>query len=424
MKKNITFLKRFVMVVLVFSMILLCPFSTYSMSSPEFSESMDATVELIDSTVARKLYKNAKYISKEQFQNQETIDFDDGLTVIYGANIDVCQAQTKLNKQSFQEQKNNVDVKSDKSEETTITNSETYMIFYMKDQGRVDIKYFSVSYAEDVGSDTIEAFIKIKLSDQNIDSEVKAFLNMQLEDQRSAMNRTTRSGYITGGYPCPRVYDYVYFIANYRALLGDYPVVVFLKDVIYEPIYIPDLIETSDTYYIVAFVNITPGNAISSSGYEEVVYNDRYSNKILIRGSKSEFHNLFPEEGDRFIQMKPGSSMNNIEGEAIDISLSYDGAELDLGFQINSPGNATIVMTTYFSSIDISYVKFLTTDRILNDNMRVSEEQYSYCTVMYMESATYVLSTRAATGVYYAFTNNINPILAGNGRDIYFEREE
>ena len=423
MKKLSNFLKRFVMVVLVFSMILLCPFSTYSMANPEFSESMDATVELIDSTVAKKIYKNAKYISKEQFQNQDTIDLDDGLTVIYGANIDICRAQTKLNKQV---QKDKADAKSEKIEKktNTETNSETYMIFYMKDQGKVDIKYFSVSFADDVDSETIDKFIQLKLSEKNIDSEVKAFLNMQLEDQQSAINRSTRSGYITGGYPCPRVYDYGYYIANYRALLGDYPVVVFLKDVIYEPIYIPDLIENSDTYYIVAFVNITPGNAISSSGYEEVVYNDRYGDKIIIRGSKSEFHNLFPEVGDRFIQMKPGSSMDNVEGESIDVSLSYDGSELDLGFQINSPNNAKVVMTTYFSSIGISYVNFLTTNHILNNKMRIADEQYSYCVVMYMESATNVLYTRAATGVYYAFTNNTDPILAGNGMDIYFEREE
>ena len=122
--------------------------------------------------------------------------------------------------------------------------------------------------------------------------------------------------------------------------------------------------------------------------------------------------------------MKPGSSMDNVEGESIDVSLSYDGSELDLGFQINSPNNAKVVMTTYFSSIGISYVNFLTTNHILNNKMRIADEQYSYCVVMYMESATNVLYTRAATGVYYAFTNNIDPILAGNGMDIYFEREE
>lgn len=421
MKKLSNFLKRFVMVVLVFSMILLCPFSTYSTSSSEFSESMDATVELIDSALAKQLYENVEYISEKELLNQENYLPKDGLSVLYGSNLDTSTIKKFLKEPSDNKKimDSAMNLKTESGEQTN-----TYMVMYLQNDGLGDVKFFSVSYSEEVDVKVIKNHVSAQLSDANIDKEIKSYINGEVVSKNSILYSDAKdaSRGLSDMYVCKRVKDTNSYIDNYKpGLLVTYPVIVYQKDITYEAYYIPDGIDASDSYIILANVYITPGNAISSTSDD--VYNDQYGNRIKIRGARTEFQNLFPEVGDNFIRMSPSTNIADVSGDTIDCTISYNGEAVSVQFSITPPQNAKIAMNTFFDSDGTSYVEFMA-----NSNKRIADEQFSYAAAIYMESMGNYLSTRAATGITYRFTQyggvlvESDDRVAGSGRDIEYER--
>ena len=421
MNKLRNILKRFFMVVLVISMIMMCPLSTYSTSSPEFSESMDATVELLDSTVARQLYKNVEYLSEKELLSQENYSPKNGLSVLYGSNLDASAIEKFLKEPS--ENKKIVDSAIDLSAQTEeLTN--TYMVMYLQNNELGDVKFFSVSYSEEVDLKVIENYVSTQLSNTNMDKEIKSYINDEVMSKTSIMYGDTNdaSKGLSDMYVCKRVKDTNSYIDNYMSgLIKKYPVIVYQKDITYEAYYIPDGIDESDSYIILANVYITPGNAISSTSDE--IYNDKYGDRIKIRGAKTEFHNFFPEVGDSFIRMSPSTSIADVSGDSIDCTISYNGEAVSVQFSITPPQSAKIAMNTFFDSDGTSYVELMA-----NSNKRIADKQFFYAAAIYMESAGNFLSTGVASGITYRFTkyqallNESEDRFVGSGRDIEYER--
>lgn len=402
-------------------MILSCPFSTYSISGVDCFESMDATVALIDSTLARQLYSNVEYISEKELLNQENYSPKNGLSILFGSNLETSTINKFLKEPS--DNKKIMDSVTDlKAETEELTN--TYMVMYLQNNEIGDVKFFSVSYSEEVELEVNENYVSDQLSNMNMDKEIKSYINEKVVNKTSVLYSETNdaSKGLSNMYVCKRVQDKNSYIDNYKSTLFlTYPVIAYQKDITYEAYYIPDGIDESDSYIILANVYITPGNALSSTSDE--VYNDQYGDRIKIRGAKTEFHNLFPEVGDSFIRMSPNTNITDISNESIGCTISYNGEAVSVQFSISPPTNAKNTMNTFFDSDDISYVELMA-----NSNKRIADEQFYYAAAIYMESAGNFLSTWVATGITYRFSQykalltESEDRFVGSGRDIKYER--
>lgn len=369
--------------------------------------------EIVASNQAKRIYENARYISKDVFEITEDEKWENGLTVLYGSDLDestikkFVEKKTPIAKTDYAI----LDAVMPEDEYTNI-----YMVMRLVNDGFMDVKIVSVSYAEEVNVNTIENFVASQLEKTAREQKVVDFINEAVEDQESVLYRSGMSGV------CLRVYDNNSYIDNYIWRLLSYPVIVYQKDITYEAKYIPDEIEDADSYIIVAYVYVTPGNQIASP--TDDIYNDEYGDRIKIRGAKTEFHNLFPDDCDRFIYMSPNNGMPDVSGESLDCTITInDRREVSISFSLTPPQQATISMDAFFDSDGISYVEFMA-----GSNKKIADRQFFYAAAMYMESGGDVLYTGAATGITYRFTQygslfgESEDRFVGSGRDIYYER--
>ena len=409
--------------VFLLSMFLLSYLSVFSAGAAQLIE------DLVVASKVASLRKDALLISYNSFVQSDCI-VEDGLTVVYGENINI----------EIIEQKSEIKMMAGSSDATESKN--TYMVLYMKNGATLDIEYVSVSYDNDVNPNNISQFVASQLSDTGIDNTISDFLSEQVNSTESALNRSNRdnecmASYATTSTQSNRVVERVrntgYYIDNYEGLINDYPLVIYKKNITYEAVYVPDNLDDTDTYYIVAYVYVTPGNAISSSSYSGV-YNDQYGEKIIVCGAKTQFFNLFPDDeyGDYFIDMRPmnnGISQNDVNGEEVQVSISTNGEEVSLDFCITSPDDTAVInMVTHFDPDDISYVEFLTETRsefpFSSTYVPIADDQFYYNAYVYMSSAGNVLYTKAGTGIYYCFTNDDTSLrFAGSAQEIYYEAD-
>lgn len=400
---------------------------TYSMlaSTPSNANEGNATVGLVDSVQAQEIYKNAQYISNESFQTQDRYEPQEGLTVLYGSNLD-SSTISKFVDFAFEKK-----VGSQKVLNPTMTSKEeltnTYMVMYLVHENSVDVKYCSVSYSSTVDIGVIENYVSNRLTAFSMKQEIVRFINDEFENDNSALYRLDSDTLIKSESSgvCAIAVDKNTYIDNYSFTTEtDSAVIVYEKDINYEARYVPDMLDEYDSYIISAEVNVTPGHMLTS---EPGVANDVYGQFIIVRGAKTEFHNLFGtpsgEGGDAFISMSPRNSVTDVNGRDMTCELSYNGTEVSFAFTIDAAASVQVEMNTFFDSDGISYVEFMASDK-----WRVSENQLYYATAMYMRSVGDVLYTRIATGVTYCFMDRLPPwrrspdVFAGSGRDLYYEK--
>ena len=148
-------------------------------------------------------------------------EFTDGLTVIYGSDIDVESLFAGKSYDEVYAQKASVDTE-EPSEDTAVSSDDTdvvagsdeyeytytlnvspadtaegetvqsetnvYIVFCMQSGSRRDIEYVSVSYEADVDTDVIDAFVSAGLEDDALGHSIKEFICAQVEDEISAYN--------------------------------------------------------------------------------------------------------------------------------------------------------------------------------------------------------------------------------------------
>lgn len=309
----------------------------------------------------------------------------------------------------------------------------------------IDVEYVSVIYEDDVNPDNVDRFVSSQLSKANIEKSVLEFLDDQIKTSNSALNRLENkteatqiksmgsNTYSTTAailpYVAVRIRDTSHYIANYTYLWYEYPVMIYKNNITYEAIFIPDGLEDDNSYFIIAYAYITPGNAISSSAAEGI-YNDTFGEKIIVCGAKTQFFNEWPELGDYFITMSPmnnGLSTRDINGRDVSFKLATDLEEISLEFNISAPDEDSIInMTTHFDAEDITYVEFLAEQEVLFSKtyVAIAEDTFYYTAGVYMNSSTHILDTKVGTGIYFCFENKIETLrFAGLSNDIYYEAE-
>ncbi len=365
------------------------------------------------STDAQEIYETTNIVSYEDILTTD-YELNDGLTVICGSDIslDNLSFDGQISSVASEINKNSLNSAQSDYINTPATESNTYMVLCMKKGERVDLQYVSVTYEKDVNASNVETFITAELSDSAVDSRVRDFICGQVTDTSSAYNAVSSVSLLSSPTTkvVLRITDTNYYIANYNISSGSYPLMIFKKDITYEATLVANDLD-EDSYIIMAYVYLTPGNDISSFTAAEYasmsasgIYNDDYSNAIAIKGIKTTFFNFYPEK-DRFIDMAPKTSIDDVNNETISISLGVPPS-ISLSFNVTTSTRSKINMTTEFNATGQCKVQFEAFKRFLSiTRPNLSTEQFTYNAGVYMSSGSNVLNTGVSTIVKYYFQN-------------------
>lgn len=385
---------------------------------------------------AQKIFASKKIIRSDELSENHV--FNDGLSIIvgYNINIDAIKMEATENySSSIIDQQKSVLLQSQSKAIGYDDISNTYMIMCMKNGERYDFEYISVTYAPDVSIDVINKFINYKTSTESIDIYAKNFICDQITNNTSAYNDTlsnsTRASSYTRVVATQR--DTNYYIANYTTYDGAvYPLMVFKNDITYQATLVANELEDQDLYVIVAYVNITPGNSISSSEAEELsnttgLCNTSYRNAIVVQGVRTIFENMFPEH-DYYISMSPNNSLSDANGQSITVSLGLPPA-VSVSYDLSFNTASTVSMSTSFDADGQCQVQFEGTLNALDNiiyNPCLSTEPFSYTAGVYLSSGGNILYTSVATDIlfYFQYPGEDSAVWAGSAREFYYENTE
>ena len=207
---------------------------------------------------------------------------------------------------------------------------------------------------------------------------------------------------------------------------------VFKKDITYQATLVANELEAEDLYVIVAYVNITPGNSISSSEAEQLanttgLYNSSYSNAIVVQGVRTIFENMFPEY-DYYISMSPNNSLSDANGQSITVSLGLPPS-VSVSYDLSFSTASTVSMETSFDADGQCKVQFEGTLSFWDNiflNPCLSTDPFSYTAGVYLSSGGNVLYTSAATDVlfYFQYPGEDSAVWAGSARELYYNNTE
>lgn len=371
------------------------------------------------STMATEMYANKKLLKYEEYCDS-SYSLKDGLTVIYGNNIDMSVMDSKLDADINNSE--SVFFNTTNNEENTVQNQITFLIMCLKNGERVDRQAISVSYANDVNQENIDLFVDSQLTSDSIDRYICEYLNNQTVNITSALNaecnntRATNSTRIVFS-----VLDSNYYVANYETDTGGvYPVVVYQKNITYDATIIASELANEDRYVITAYVNVTPGNELSSSNYDGV-YNSTYSNVMVIKGVRTYFQNTFPED-DRYIAIFPQVNLTDVNDSTISGSAGFPPS-ISLSTPINFFTEAKVNLTSELNSYGTSTVTFEAHKRLFSMiKPCLSTKQFNYVAAGYLSSGGNALNTVAGTDILYYFQNQNydNAVWAGSGRTMFY----
>ena len=395
---------------------------TYATSNSITTDKADTTVELVDSIQAQQIYKNVRYISEESFQTQNIHEPQEGLTILYGSDLDTQTIAKFVHSEAIGNKTLGATKMMDNVMSTDDDFTNVYMVMRYIYQDTMDVKYVSVSYDAEVDENIVENYVSSKLALDAMSQQAISFINDEITDEMSALNRSNSTRLSTGDVRV-RATDYNTYMDVFPFSVIECPLIVYAKTITYDAIYVPDSLEDSESYIILARVFIEPGNSYDPESAD--MYNDEFGDYIVIRGAKTEFHNLFGGTGgDRFIDMVPTNDVSNISGQTQNYTIEFGADSISISFNLQAPNSASIEMDTYFDYDGISYVEFMA-----GGKNAIDTDQFYYQTAIYMESVGTTLYTRAATGVTFCYRNPSYPgektadEFAGSGRELYYEGE-
>ena len=393
---------------------------TCSTSFQGASASNDTITTSAEIRQLTKIYESVKFVEYDELISKGA-KIDDGMTVIYGNNIDTRKLFPASDTENAQGTKTHNLAEPDPMQNT-------YMAICMKHGGRVDVQYVSVSRGDCVDSACIDAFINSQLAENNLSGRINRFISDQITDSTSAYNSGTIS---TQASPSTRVVlnvkDTNYHIDNYVLASGRaYPLLMYRKDITYQALLVANELE-DDLYVVVAFVNVTPGTKISSFTQDELnsiegasLYNRTYGNAIAIKGIRTIFEDKFPDV-DYFIHMSPNSGLTNVNNKTISVSLGLPPS-VSVSFDVVTDSLSRIDMTTSFEARGKCTVQF-EAFKILVGSPCISTDPFSYTAGVYMYSGGNVLYTTAATDILYYFqpSGPDSAVWSGSLRELYYE---
>lgn len=420
-------MKKIVIIILMLSVLM----SSLQISSSALNieDGLVANERIQESYEAYQLYSDRTIISCQDFVSKK-MSLEDGVTVIYGKNIDV-YAGKLFNQTQFKSCEKNIlhDAVNNPNAFNCSTECITYMLICMKQDNIIDAEYVSVTYEKDVDINVINAFIECETEAYAIDARVMNFICDYVSGGLFANNldnsNNARASSLTTTVQTLR--DTNYYIANYTTNTGSvYPLMIYKKEITYVAQLQANELPEDDLYIIMAYVTVIPGNDISSleaAEYASInrseIYNSTYGNAIALKSIRTIFENLFPDM-DYYINMSPRGSLTDVAGRTLSISLGLPPS-ISVEVLLDFVSDSQIDMTTEFDPYGKCVVQFDSSHSILSENL--STEMFNYTAGVYMYSGSTTLSTRVATDIMYYFQpyQSHSAVWSGSAREFYYE---
>lgn len=418
-------IKKILSLIIATTTILSCLASCQS-SHIEDESKKDENVEIELSATAQEFYDNANIVYYDK-QSTEKIDIQEGVTAIYGRNINADSIETDTS--SFYTF-NDKTTKSNSDSGNTIT--ETYMIISVKQDDFIKTEYVSVVYNSDVDKDRIDKFIEGEFKENRLDSRIRNFIIKQIINDTTPPNNNINSTItVPQTSLVSSVIDTTYFISNYKPTENSkYPLMIYKNEIRYNIYTEADDLPDQDRYCIVSYTKMTPGNDISSLEAAEIaslkeseLYNDKYSNAIVVQGVRTRFYNL-NSNTDSFITMYPEESLDKVNGKTIPVTIKMTPY---LPFSVNANTSAKISMDTDFNSSGNSTVQFKANKKFFSWRVRpcLSTEEFNYTAAIYLKTSSDTLNTEVGTSILYFYQNETekDAVWAGSERSLTYRNK-
>lgn len=399
--------------------------------------------------VSNTTYESAVFMSESEFlRSRASLD---GITVVYGSNLDVDAINERLYGSISVEKegsawKNELDsvydeatgkyLPNDQFSDISLDNITTveddddtddvvfadekenvYIAIISQENGRTIKSYVSVIYESDVSEEVIEKFVEADTTDAALDNYLKDELNRRV--QISGVPATLASS-------SSRIVDETVrnasAIANYTVSSNVYPVMVYKYKSVYTSILVANELKDRDRYILHASAYITPGNAISSSEADGI-YNNKYKNAIVVCAGKVFFENKYPEM-DYYVDMTPkvtSDNITNVSSISLDFSLSAFG--LAASIPINFETGGKVASSYKFTMEDQCYYMFEGTSNLYRKCL--STEPFLIASAVSFSSGYSQLYTTFGTHVKYHFgASASNCTWSGRAIDVYYENND
>ncbi|MCD7747290.1 MAG: hypothetical protein LUI61_03000 [Firmicutes bacterium] len=463
--------RKLVSTTLILTMVLICATAIFILADEESSEANASSTGIVfeESKTAQEIYASSNFIPSDELDAD--FEFSDGLTVIYGSNLSVkdifikksydeivsekdaaaesessdqSSGEDELTNEEYQEIDNfygytasestgsvdseETDDNAEEIETNASSETNTFIIMCLQSGGKRDIEYVSVSYEDDVDIAVINGFVEGNLESEALSTCTKDFICEKLGSANSVYNSgSTELSATSTTSLVMTLKDTNYYIANYTPSSSStsYPLMIYKKNIIYNANIIANKLTDANTYVLTSYVTVTPGNAISTSeanGYASRtdLKNSTYKNAIIVKGVKSYYENLFPNQ-DYYITMSPMENKTNVNGMTFTVSTGAPGIS-SASFVADFETGAKVNMDYSFDSTGTSYVKF---EGYKNGiySACLSTEQFSFITSVYLYSGYDILYTNVGTNILYYFqgTDPSAAKWAGTPREFYYE---
>ncbi len=399
--------------------------------------------------VSNTTYESAVFMSESEFlRSRASLD---GITVVYGSNLDVDAINERLYGSISVEKegsawKNELDSVYDETTGKYLSNDQfsdisldnvtiveddddtddvvfadekenVYIAIISQENGRTIKSYVSVIYESDVSEEVIEKFVEADTTEAALDNYLKDELNRRVQISRVPATLMASSSRIVD-----ETVRNASAIANYTVSSNVYPVMVYKYKSVYTSILIENELKDRDRYILHASAYITPGNAISSSEAEGI-YNNKYKNAIVVCAGKVFFENKYPEM-DYYVDMTPkvtSDNITNVSSISLDFSLSAFGLAASIPISFETGGK---VASSYkFTMEDQCYYMFEGTSNLYRKCL--STEPFLIASAVSFSSGYNQLYTTFGTHVKYHFgASASNCTWSGRAIDVYYENND
>lgn len=430
-------------------------------ASVEWASMTDMKIELVKE--GKTLFDTAMFINYEE--NMHFDELQDGVTVIYGYDIDVDAVEKQLlgldrSSLKAEKTKNLTDLteygydspvdsdgnlvqgyneefakehpaeeykdirviagKEQLAENIVESNEIVYIIIFNKVGDRVDRDYICVDYDVGVDMSAIETFINYDLSDVAVKNYTKQFINNQIANETSAFNaaRSEESAPISS--EVSKLVDsarkFPHFIGKIKLNGNEYPLMIYKATCEYYTFLEANDLTKGDPYQLITRMTVTPGNMIPSSEHDGI-YNDRYKNQIVILGARNQLINIYPD-GDDVNNIQPALTDSDVNGRYFPIN-SVTGK--NYGFDLDCDTSGKVSMTYSSNHNGTSFVEIEGYSTTLTKSV-LSTSTFILGTEGGILSENVILNTKFGSQVKYYFQSygEDSAIWAGSEYEVYY----
>ena len=430
-------------------------------ASVEWASMTDMKIELVKE--GKTLFDTAMFINYEE--NMHFDELQDGVTVIYGHDIDVDAVEKQLlgldrsslkaektknltdlteygydspvgsdgnlvqdyneefeKKHPAEEFKDIAAIDDNKLTSEPVVESKeiVYIAIYNKIGERVDRKYICIDYDINVDMSAIETFINYDLSNIAVENYAKQFINNQISDETSAFNAAISGETSIMSSESSKLVDSAEkkscYISNIKLNGNEYPLMVYKATCEYYTFLEANDLTKGVPYQLITRMTVTPGNMIPSSEHDGI-YNDRYKNQIVILGARNQLKNIYPD-GDVVNNIQPALTDSDVNGRYFPIN-SVTGK--NYGFNLDCDTSGKVSMTYSLNPKGTSFVEIEGHSTLLTRAV-LSTSTFILGTEGGILSENVILNTKFGSQVKYYFQSygEDSAVWAGSEYEVYY----